>query len=121
MLRVSGNVGVGRGADHALVHAQIPELGRAEGLDDLRTRGRGGAAIEDPLRRQVADRIGPMRPPRRAVACGVVEPRGVVGKAETHVQGEPAARDRRPRRVVDLAPGFVLVEAEVEIRTQEVA
>src|SRR5258708_22071248 len=90
-------------------------------LDGLRAGGGSPAAVEDAARGQMTHAVGPLGPPLRALAAGLIELEHAVGLRPAEVERDAPAGDDGPRTVVRLAPGFVLVEAEVEELPQVVA
>src|SRR5882762_11191692 len=90
-------------------------------LDDLRAGVGLPAAVEDAARGQMTHAVGPLGPPLRALAAGLIELEHAVGLRPAEVERDAPAGDDGPRAVVRLAPGFVLVEAEVEELPQVVA
>src|SRR5207247_7623737 len=109
------------GADPLGPELQRPDLGGAEVLDDLRARAGLVATIEDAARRQTARVVGERVPPLRPFAARLVELEHAVRLRPAEVQRDAPAGDDRPRAVVQLPPGLVLVEAEVQEAAQEVA
>src|SRR5256884_3885293 len=65
--------------------------------------------------------IGPVGPPLRTLAPGLVEFEHAVGLRPAEVERDSSSRDDGPHPVVHLASRLVLVEAEVQPASQEVA
>ena len=65
--------------------------------------------------------IGPVGPPLRTFAPGLVEFEHAVGLRPAEVERDSSSRDDGPHPVVHLASRLVLVEAEVQPASQEVA
>src|SRR5207248_371714 len=115
------DVFIGRCADEARTQIEIPDLGRAEVLHDLRAGLAGGAAIQNPAGRQTTDRVGPRCPPQRAFTARFIHLQRAVRQSKASVQRDAAAGDDRPGAVVDLPAVLVFGEAELNERAQKVA
>ena len=83
-------------------------------FDDLRAGVAGFAAIEDTLRRQTADVIGILVPPKGTFTASLVKLHHEVRLREAEVQADSARRNDRPGAVVHLAIGLILGETVVD-------
>ena len=115
------DIGLGVRAHQVGRFAQKPELQRAEGLEDFGAGLGGGAAIQHAGRGPVARGVGIVAPPEHGFAARLITGRGAAAHGETEVERKLPRGDMRIRAVPDDAPGFVLVEAQVNIAADEVA
>jgi hypothetical protein len=115
------NVPLGRRAHQAWTEHQTPGLRGAKVLHNLWAGPGHRAPIENTRRQQASDRIRPSCPPLRTLAPGLVQLQRTVGLREPGIERHPPARDDRPDAVIHPPVPFILIETELQKRSQEVS
>src|SRR5258708_19671195 len=90
-------------------------------FDDLGASVGFPAPIENAARRQMADVVGPVGPPLRAFAAGLIELQHAVRLRPAEIQRYAPARDDGPCALIHLASALVLVEANMHELPHQVA
>src|SRR5258708_8465263 len=107
------DVVLGVGADPFRRQLQRPHFRRAEMFDDLGAGVGFPAPIENAARRQMADVVGPVGPPLRAFAAGLIELQHAVLLRPAEIQGYASALDDGPCALIHLATVLLLVNTHM--------
>ena len=113
------NVAIRAGAHEIGRSPQVVELRRAERLHNPGTGFRGPATIEQPCCRKASRVVGVIRPPIDTVTAGFIHSGRSTGSRESDVHRQHSNRDIRIAAVEDDAPGFILIESQMNEASQE--
>src|SRR6202030_3707273 len=115
------DIGASLGAGPLHCQAQREDLRPAGMLEDLRAGSVQIAAMQHTVRWIVADGVGEIGPPLRALTAQLIELGHSVGLTPTSVRSDTASGDDRPRAFVHDPIRLVLIEALHDVAAGVVA